>query len=124
MICPRCEIEYRDGIKRCADCDVDLVEEILPNAYEEALTALATNISSDVLAELTDRLEKASVPYVVEAGTALRLLDHPEEPMTKPDDWEARVWIASTFAERAERIYREIQDRLRLEGNARMVPRD
>jgi hypothetical protein len=73
---------------------------------------------------LTDRLEKAGVPYVVEAGTALRLLDHPEEPMTKPDDWEARVWIASTFAERAERIYREIQDRLRLEGNARMVPRD
>ena len=113
MICPLCESEYRDGVTRCSDCDVDLVDELAPNAYEEALTALASNITSDVLAELTDRLEKTGVPYVVEAGTALRLLDHPEEPMTKPDNWEARVWIASPFAERAKRIYSEIQDRLR-----------
>jgi hypothetical protein len=124
MICPRCESEYRDGITRCTDCDADLIDEVLPNAYEEALTALASNITTDVLAELTDRLEKAGVPYVVEAGTALRLLHHPDEPMTTPDDWEARVWIASTFAERAGRIYSEIQDRLRIEGHARMVPRD
>lgn len=27
MYCPKCGREYRDGFYRCADCNVDLVEE-------------------------------------------------------------------------------------------------
>ncbi|WP_339063472.1 hypothetical protein [Tepidibacillus marianensis] len=26
--CPKCESEYREGFKRCKDCDVDLVEQL------------------------------------------------------------------------------------------------
>jgi hypothetical protein len=47
-------------------------------AYDEALRPLADSIDPFTLGGLTDRLEKASVPYIVEAGTALALLDHPE----------------------------------------------
>jgi hypothetical protein len=114
MICPQCETEYRDGITRCSDCDVALVDEIAPSAFEEALSPLTEAIDPFALGELTDRLEKAGVPYVVEAGTALRLLDHPEGPMTAPDDWSARVWIATPFAERAQRIWDDINDRKRM----------
>ena len=107
MLCPQCETEYREGITRCADCDVALVDEIAPG-FEDALVMLLSTANFEAVADLSDRLEKAGVPYVVEAGTALRLLDHPEEPMQKPDDWEARVWVATTFKERAERILSQL----------------
>jgi hypothetical protein len=116
MICPQCETEYREGITRCADCDVALVNELESTvAYDEALAPLADSIDPFTLGDLTDRLEKASVPYIVEAGTALALLDHPERQMTSPDGWQARVWVASAFSERAQRIYDEIVDRQRQE---------
>jgi hypothetical protein len=28
MFCPICKAEYREGFSRCADCDVDLVDEL------------------------------------------------------------------------------------------------
>jgi hypothetical protein len=115
MICPQCETEYREGITRCADCDVALVNELAPAAYDEALTPLTERVDPFTLGDLTDRLEKAGVPYIVEAGTALALLDHPEQQMTAPDDWQARVWVASAFAERAQRIWDDIVERQRLE---------
>jgi len=116
MICPECEIEYRDGITRCADCDVALVTELAPVAYDEALALLTESVHPFTLGELTDRLEKAGVPYIVEAGTALALLDHPEVQMTQPDDWQARVWVASAFSERAQRIWVDIVERQRQAG--------
>lgn len=33
--CPKCKNEYRKGINHCPDCDVDLVEELLPEEEEK-----------------------------------------------------------------------------------------
>lgn len=33
--CPKCKNEYREGITHCPDCDVDLVEDLLPEDKEE-----------------------------------------------------------------------------------------
>jgi hypothetical protein len=124
MICPECESEYREGVTRCADCDVDLVDELHDDeAHAEALAPLAMEIGPDALAELTDRLEKAGVPYIVEAGTALRLIDHPEQRIDTPDDWQARVWVASAFAERAQRIYERVVDEARAERSGQVARR-
>jgi hypothetical protein len=54
------------------------------------------------LAILLDQLENAQVPYVVEAGTALSLLDDESGPeLPAPEPWEARVWVPGSFAGRA-----------------------
>ena len=35
MFCPVCKVEYRPGFSRCADCDVDLVEELPTESSEK-----------------------------------------------------------------------------------------
>ena len=34
MFCPKCKAEYRDGFYQCAECKVDLVYELPPEAQE------------------------------------------------------------------------------------------
>jgi len=77
------------------------VEE-LPAESLPRLSILETTRSPDRLAILLGHLENAQVPYVVEAGTALSLLEDESAPeLSVPEAWEARVWIPPSFAARA-----------------------
>jgi hypothetical protein len=101
VFCPKCRDEFREGIAACPDCGVDLVEE-LPAESPPRLSILETTRSPDRLAILLGHLENAQVPYVVEAGTALSLLDDESAPEpTVPEPWEARVWVPAGFAAHA-----------------------
>jgi hypothetical protein len=35
MFCPQCKAEFKKGITRCPDCDVALVEQLVPDAEYE-----------------------------------------------------------------------------------------
>ena len=59
---------------------------------------------------MIDRLEKADVPYVIEAGTALAMLGNEEIVLDAPQPWEARVWIPEAFGERAARILNAVDE--------------
>ena len=108
MFCPNCESEYREGITECRDCGVALVEE-LAGAEPARLVTLKITRSADLLSALLERLEKAAVPYVIEAGTALSLLEDGDDEPELPEPWLARVWVVSELKERADRILEQIE---------------
>ncbi|HKS25489.1 MAG TPA: hypothetical protein VJZ76_22050 [Thermoanaerobaculia bacterium] len=107
MFCPSCETEYREGFTECSDCGVELVWALHPKRNEATagLTPILETINAEELGEIVDRLEKAEVPYTIEAGTALALLDGRDEKV--PHHWQARLSVASALLERAERIVQQ-----------------
>lgn len=106
MFCPECEAEYREGFTECSDCGVALVHTLAPRLHEEiaeGLTPVMETTDGEELAVVVDRLEKAGVPYVIEAGTALARLDG-RDVEELPHPWQARLSVATELMERAERI--------------------
>src|SRR5205809_4042601 len=97
MFCPECRSEYREGIVKCADCDVPLVTELdAPEVPwdDEILAPLHVTSNFGLLGALADRLEKAGVPYVVTAGTGLALLDYADKSGEfAPEPWEGRILV-------------------------------
>lgn len=54
--CPKCIIEYRDGIDKCSECGVELIDELVSddprpdqNSKEAFLMTAAGNIEADLI---------------------------------------------------------------------------
>ena len=120
--CPECRSEYREGFTVCADCGVSLVRR-LDMERGDPLVPLAREKSFELVAELLDRLEKEEIPYVVQAGTALALLDGQPPDKARPEEWEARVWVARSKERDAAELFEQLVDEWRHERGQQAATR-
>lgn len=66
--CPKCKSEYRKDIKRCDQCDIDLVEkleneeqELNKDNSEELLISLSDSMTADMIEA---KLEDSGIPVL------------------------------------------------------------
>jgi hypothetical protein len=116
VICPECENEYREGFTRCSDCDVALVESLddvgeMP-LDDSVLVPLTIEKSGDLVGLLLEALESRQIGYVIQAGTAIPVLDGEEEPENAPFPWIARIWVTPDKAEEARELLEELRAQL------------
>jgi hypothetical protein len=68
MFCPECKAEYRDGFTRCADCDIDLVEQLPEPAAtvsEAAVQEVWAGEDQGQCVAVCMQLKAADVPFRV-----------------------------------------------------------
>lgn len=66
MFCPKCKFEYREGYTKCADCDVDLVEEQPVDKYEYVeFTPIAETNNIGLIALAKSILDSEGIKYYV-----------------------------------------------------------
>jgi hypothetical protein len=123
IFCPQCRGEYREGFEVCSDCHVPLVRRLDVEAAGDALIPLARETSFELVAELLDRLEKEELPYVVQAGTALQLLDQEVVARARPAAWEARIWVARSAQQRAVEVFEDLLTEWQLEHRSQATNR-
>jgi hypothetical protein len=90
MFCPKCKAEYREGFYVCADCNVDLVEEVPPEPVPEYLEyeqVLATYNAADI-AIIKSLLDTYGIMYYFhgEHFTYVRPLADPARLMVNKDE--------------------------------------
>lgn len=125
MICPRCHAEYRPGFTTCADCGIALVEELDFDATTddeeveemvgaEELEPFHETGSSDELGAILEVLEEHSIPYVVQAGTALSLLAGGAfQGLALPEEWTARVLVLGARLKEARTLLEQLRAQAR-----------
>lgn len=121
-VCPRCGTEYREGFLTCSDCNVPLVRRLDSDAGDH-LVPLAREGSFEFVAELLDRLEKENIPYVIEAGTGLQLLDGEVTRPARPQPWEARVWVAESAQDAGNSVLSNLTEEVRFGQSKEIVRR-
>ena len=67
MYCPKCKAEFYEGIKRCPECDVDLVPKLIPDPemdYVEFISVFKTSHPA-MIQIVKSVLEDADIPYSI-----------------------------------------------------------
>jgi hypothetical protein len=65
MFCPRCKAEYRQGFTRCADCDVELVDQLPAAPAPEPHESVWTGEDREGCVFACRTLKAADIPFTV-----------------------------------------------------------
>jgi hypothetical protein len=92
MFCPKCRAEYREGFYVCADCNVDLVDELAPEEepeYIDYVEIMGTYNPADV-ALIKSILDSENITYYFtpEHFMYVQPLAQPVKLMVKTDEAE------------------------------------
>ena len=112
--CPKCRAEYRDGFEKCADCGVDLVDELAPDAEEtnDSLSARPEHraLESEVKLETFTNpiefmyvaylLDEMDIPYLVRKGKG----DIMKDIYTMTLKFEKTIYVEEADYQKAEEV--------------------
>jgi hypothetical protein len=91
MFCPKCRSEYSDGILKCPDCDVDLVDDLTDERRPEAalVPLLRTHNPGDI-AIIRSILDGSDIRYYIQGENMLhvRQMADPAILLVASDDLE------------------------------------
>ncbi|MBI3071950.1 MAG: DUF2007 domain-containing protein [Deltaproteobacteria bacterium] len=95
--CPKCELEFLDGVTTCNDCGVTLVTEAPPAGDRADLVEFYRT---------TDRLESNLIrDYLTDRGVDCVVFDTAPYPFNVSDKYERRVFVtAATKAKAREAL--------------------
>ncbi len=110
MYCPQCSAEYRPEFDRCADCDVDLVQEPPPAEDHHAtpfVTVFETS-ETDIIPVIKSILRGAELPFNTKGEAMMNLFpsDLLGRTMSRPGA-EVSFEVPETFAEQARQLLTE-----------------
>ncbi len=127
MFCPVCKAEYRQGFRRCADCDVELVYELPATALvapeppaapgdpdEDPFCAFWSGDDPRIHAELCELLDKEGIPH-----KTVRREDH----LFRISRYAAfQIGIPFSQFEKAEAVVKEAYGSDAEPGDAELTP--
>ena len=69
MFCPQCKGEYREGFTECADCQIPLVDDLLPSESDDErkavdLVEVLSTADPGLIALVKSVLEAEKIPYL------------------------------------------------------------
>jgi hypothetical protein len=123
MFCPVCRFEYKPGINRCPDCDVELVSSLPPEEddeveYDAPVPVFETSDTS-VLLVAQSLLEADEIQYwtrSVGAGGVLM----PEGSVTAGAGGASKLMVRSADLAEAREVLRELQEELKYHRTRRL----
>jgi hypothetical protein len=102
MFCPRCRVEYSDGVSLCADCRVPLVAALPPEVRPEPaeFVEILRTLNIGDIAIIKAILDDTAIAYVF-LGEQFNYVD----PLIQP----ARLMVRSDQAEEARELLRDLE---------------
>jgi len=78
MFCPKCRSEYREGFYKCADCGVDLVAQLPPEAEDEVgyidLVEVFSTYQQGDIAFIKSVLDGEDITYFFQGESSVMLI--------------------------------------------------
>jgi hypothetical protein len=114
MICPNCGSEYREGYRRCAECNVDLIHPesapVIEADSENELIRIFETENHGLLVEITLALENQNVPYLAQSGTAFDASGVVDQNQSLI--WRGALWVPESYQDDAEQIIADVKSQL------------
>lgn len=116
MFCPKCRYEYKPGINRCPDCDVDLVSSLPPEEEDEveysAPVAVFETNDSSIMLVAQSLLEAADIQFWVKSVGAGGILV-PEGNVPLGAGASRKLMVRVADREEAKEVLSELQEEMK-----------
>jgi len=114
MFCPQCKAEFRQGITRCTDCDIELVDAEPKAASDDTppegnLLLLWSGDNLALHASLLEEMKAAGIPYFSRPVGNYSLRAFPNRfPVSGVPLFGFEVSVLSSDSERAKAILQRV----------------